>query len=80
LWFPSYSKRLQAIGSEVAAETSRSAEMKAPANMVALSRAEVKVVNIFIPLIQISHSNPTIGLVPLSMHGPCQLENIVLFQ
>jgi len=53
---------LQAIGSEVAAETSRSAEMKAPANTVAVSRAEAKVANIFkTPFHQ---SNPTIGLMP----------------
>jgi len=37
---------LQAIGSEVAAETSRSAEMKAPAKIVAFSRAEVNMLNI----------------------------------
>jgi hypothetical protein len=37
---------LQAIGSEVAAETSRSAEMKAPAKIVAFSRAEVNILNI----------------------------------
>jgi len=35
---------LQAIGSEVAAETSRSAEMKAPAKIVAVSRIEVNVI------------------------------------
>jgi hypothetical protein len=40
------SEGLQAIGSEVAAETSRSAERNAPANRVAVSRAEVKVANI----------------------------------
>jgi hypothetical protein len=40
------SEGLQAIGSEVAAETSRSAEMKAPANRVAVSRAEARVANI----------------------------------
>jgi hypothetical protein len=38
-----------AIGSEVAAETSRSAEMKAPANTVAVSRTEVKEANIIEP-------------------------------
>src|SRR5438034_350933 len=38
---------LQAIGSEVAAETSRSAERNAPAKIVAVSRAETKVANIF---------------------------------
>jgi hypothetical protein len=38
---------LQAIGSvEVAAETSRSAEMKAPATTVAVSRAEISEANI----------------------------------
>jgi hypothetical protein len=46
------SEGLQAIGSEVAAETSRSAERNAPANRVAVSRAEVKVANIGNPLIK----------------------------
>jgi hypothetical protein len=40
----------QAIGSEVAAETSRSAEMNAPAKIVAVSRTEVNEVNIGKPL------------------------------
>jgi hypothetical protein len=39
-------ERLQAIGSEVAAETIRSAEMKAAANIVAVSRAAEKLANI----------------------------------
>jgi hypothetical protein len=38
---------LQAIGSEVAAETSRSADRKAPATTVAVSRAEISEANIF---------------------------------
>ena len=44
------SEELQAIGSEVAAETSRSAERNAPAKTVAVSRAEAKVANIEKPL------------------------------
>jgi hypothetical protein len=44
------SEELQAIGNEVAAETSRSAERNAPAKTVAVSRAEVKVANIEKPL------------------------------
>jgi hypothetical protein len=39
-------EQLQAIGSEVAAETIRSAEMKAAANIVAVSRAAEKLANI----------------------------------
>jgi hypothetical protein len=42
---------LQAIGSDVAAETSRSAEISAPEKIVTISRAEVKLVNIFSPLV-----------------------------
>jgi hypothetical protein len=42
---------LQAIGSEVAAETSRSAEISAPEKIVTISRAELKVVNILSPLV-----------------------------
>jgi len=41
---------LQAIGSEVAAETSRSAEMKAPAKTVTVSRIELAVIMIKTPL------------------------------
>jgi hypothetical protein len=41
-----------AIGNEVAAETSRSAEMNAPAKTVAVSRMEVKEANIVEPLFQ----------------------------
>jgi hypothetical protein len=40
----------QAIGSDVAAETRRSAETKVPARTVATSRAEAKEANIDIPL------------------------------
>src|SRR5690348_3279735 len=50
---------LQAIGSEVAAETSRSAEMKAPANTVADWRAEVREAIIGNPLDCLG--DPTIG-------------------
>src|SRR5215213_8339332 len=53
---------LQAIGSEVAAETSRSAEMKAPANRVADSRAEMKEANIGNPL----------GILRTRPSGPCR--------
>jgi hypothetical protein len=41
-----------AIGNEVAAETSRSAEMNAPAKTVAVSRMEVREANIVEPLFQ----------------------------
>jgi hypothetical protein len=50
---------LQAIGSEVAAETSRSAETNAPAKRVAVSRAEAKEANIGNPLDLLG--DPTIG-------------------
>src|SRR5258708_17451449 len=43
-------EQVQAIGSEVAAETSRSAETKAPAKIATVSRTEVKV-NISKPLL-----------------------------
>jgi hypothetical protein len=49
----------QAIGSDVAAETSRSAEMKAPAKTVAVSRTEAKEANIGNPLD--AFGGPTIG-------------------
>jgi hypothetical protein len=67
---------LQAIGSEVAAETSRSMETKAPAQTVAVSRKETVISK---PLCIVS-SNPTFGSVPLSMHGACQTEIVVIFQ
>ena len=69
---------LYAIGSEVAAETSRSAERNAPANTVAVSRMEMAV-NIVKPLCN-SFSDPTTGPVPSSMHGACQIEKVVIFQ
>jgi hypothetical protein len=71
--------RVQAIGSEVAAETSRSAETSAPARTVAVSRAEAKEANIGIPL-GIALADPTIGPTPISMHGACQFRKVVVFQ
>jgi hypothetical protein len=71
-------KWLQTIGSEVAAETSRIADRNAPAKIVAVSRAEVIEANIDNPL-GIS-SNPTIGPVPDTMQGACQLEKVFIFQ
>ena len=69
---------LQAIGSEVAAETSRSAEMKAPANRVADSRAEVKEANIGNPLC--IFVDPTIGPMPLINAWGVPIGNIFVFQ
>jgi len=51
---------LQAIGSEVAAETNRSAVTNAPANMVAFSRIELSEANISKPLLHFL-GDPTIG-------------------
>jgi hypothetical protein len=75
LGFP-WLRWLQAIGSEVAAETSRSAEMNAPAIMVAAWRAESKEANMDIPLVILA-PDPTTGPVPTSMQGVCQLEKVV---
>src|SRR5439155_11083836 len=69
---------LQAIGNEVAAETSRSALMSVPARTVAVSRKEATL-NMIKPLCIVS-SNPTVGSVPLSMQGACQTEVVVIFQ
>jgi len=51
-------------------------ETKAPAQTVAVSRKEAVISK---PLCIVS-SNPTFGSVPLSMHGVCQMEIIVVFQ
>jgi hypothetical protein len=51
-----------AIGSEVAAETSRSAEKNAPAKTVAVSRTDVREANIVEPLDLMV--DPTIGTTP----------------
>jgi len=64
---------VQAIGSEVAAETNRSVVMNAPAKAVAVWRAEATVVNICIPLDRVS--GPTIGPALITMQGACQLKN-----
>lgn len=69
---------VQAIGSEVAAETSNMAERKAPAKIVAVSRMVV-LVNIINPLV-IVLEDPTAGSMPLSMQGSCHSEKIILFQ
>jgi hypothetical protein len=69
--------KLQAIGSEVAAEISRSAEMNVPAKIVAVSRAEVKVVNIGNPL---DIWRPDHRAMPNTLHGACQFKIVVIFQ
>jgi hypothetical protein len=69
---------LQAIGSEVAAETNRSAVTNAPAKQVAISRVEAKLANIVEPLFILS--DPTIGPTPYPMHGLCQFKNVIYFQ
>jgi len=53
--------------------------MNAPDMMVTAWRAESKEANMDIPLV-ILVANPTIGSVPSSMQGSCQLEKIVCFQ
>jgi hypothetical protein len=68
----------QAMGSDVAAETSSMAERNAPAMIVAVSR-RVAMLNIGIPLV-IVLPDPTIGSMAFSMHGSCQLEKIVVYQ
>jgi hypothetical protein len=67
---------VQAIGSEVAAETSSSAEMNVPAMIVAVSRAEANEANIGKTPFCISLAGPTFGPTPDTMHGACQSKNI----
>jgi len=69
---------LQAIGSDVAAETKSRAVMKAPAKQVAISRVEANDANILKPLCILW--DPTIGPMPDTMHGACQLKNVFVFQ
>src|SRR6476469_9080324 len=69
---------IQAIGSEVAAETSRSAEMKAPAKSVAVSRAVVSEANIEKPLFQIVRTRPS-GPCPYHCKGRANLIKSLFF-
>jgi len=78
----SFEKAVQAMGSEVAAETNSIAVMKAPASVVRLWRAVEIVKSIFIPLEFEVGSNSRIHhwSVPTSMHGACQMKIVVCFQ
>src|SRR5437868_5048201 len=71
--------RVQAIGSEVAADTSRSAEMKAPAKSVAVSRAVVREANIGkTPFSIWSRTRPS-GPCPYHCKGCANLKKSLVF-
>ena len=67
--------RLQAIGSEVAAETNRSEVMNAPARLTASWRLSTNEKDI----LDTPFFEPRLGS-QLSLQGVCQLKIIVIFQ
>jgi len=69
---------LQAIGSEVAAETNRSAVMNAPARAVAALRVELKDMNILRPLNFVVR--PDHRATQHTLQGSCQFGKVVTFQ